>query len=421
MNLLLQKACRKNLTNEPNLSTPCDDERKGIEFIADVNQKYAFWMYVVPLIFCAFISAWSDKVGNNRKQLIVISATGHILQNVSMCLQSYYWHLSPLLCVWTRFICETFFLGGIGIHIFVTMLVCDLVDLENRTVSLTVLLAVDLMCSPLSSGTSGYLLHLLGFFYSYLLCVFLAIIGFICALCAKDTSKPHEKIKCSIIWDILLFKYVIESCKIVFKKTTGKSRLVISILFFQTVLLYFALFGEKSVFYLYLRYRFKWNETKYGVYIFYKISGSLFGLLLSSLIFNKLLKLHDCLIGAFAGFWDTMTVLAYFFATENWQLYLIPMLDIFHGVALTVCKSYITKLFDTDQLGRVFCVKLMACVLVAAAAPTYNFLFKKTMDAFPQAIFLLSIVLNGLVCFLYGICYSLTKSKEEESNTEKST
>lgn len=53
-------------------------------------------------------------------------------------------------------------------------------------------------------------------------------------------------------------------------------------------------------------------------------------------------------------------------------------------------------------VGRVFCVKLMACVLVAAAAPTYNFLFKKTMDAFPQAIFLLSIVLNGLVCFLYG-------------------
>lgn len=46
------------------------------------------------------------------------------------------------------------------------------------------------------------------------------------------------------------------------------------------------------------------------------------GLLISSLIFNKLLKLHDCVIGAFASFWDTMAVLGYFLATKNWQLYL---------------------------------------------------------------------------------------------------
>lgn len=37
---------------------------------------------------------------------------------------------------------------------------------------------------------------------------------------------------------------------------------------------------------------------------------------------KKLFKISEGTIGTFAAFWDTLAALAYFFATEEWQLYL---------------------------------------------------------------------------------------------------
>lgn len=37
---------------------------------------------------------------------------------------------------------------------------------------------------------------------------------------------------------------------------------------------------------------------------------------------SKYLKVADCTLGMFAAFCDTLASLGYFFAEENWQLYL---------------------------------------------------------------------------------------------------
>ncbi len=36
---------------------------------------------------------------------------------------------------------------------------------------------------------------------------------------------------------------------------------------------------------------------------------------------SKMLKIHDGLIGVFAGFWDTIAVIAYLCANQSWMLY----------------------------------------------------------------------------------------------------
>lgn len=50
-------------------------------------------------------------------------------------------------------------------------------------------------------------------------------------------------------------------------------------------------------------------------------------MLITSVILSKLLKLHDAVIGIIAAFWDTLAVVAYLLATENWQLYLSKLSD----------------------------------------------------------------------------------------------
>lgn len=39
-----------------------------------------------------------------------------------------------------------------------------------------------------------------------------------------------------------------------------------------------AVSGQRAVFYLYLRYRFKWDEKVYGYYVAYKTLGSATGM-----------------------------------------------------------------------------------------------------------------------------------------------
>lgn len=44
------------------------------------------------------------------------------------------------------------------------------------------------------------------------------------------------------------------------------------------------------------------------------------GGMLCTLIMSKVMKLHDGIIGTFAGLMDTLAAVGFFFAVENWQL-----------------------------------------------------------------------------------------------------
>lgn len=115
----------------------------------------------------------------------------------------------------------------------------------------------------------------------------------------------------------------------------------------------------------------------------------------------------------------------------------VPLLDIFHGIALSLCDSIQSKLFESEELGiifklkskkklisdsitvdffskkfqlllclsilgRVFSLRTMLNIFLLFSIPAYNILFKSTMDEMPGAFFLLSVPINLIVCILYG-------------------
>lgn len=130
-------------------------------------------------------------------------------------------------------------------------------------------------------------------------------------------------------------------------------------------------------------------QFRHKIFVFYFTGG-----LLCSLIMSKIFKIHDGIIGTFAGFWDTLAVIAYFLANQNWQLYIskihifgvfrfssnsynceinrhrfslflfmyllkymisfpVPLIDIFHGVALSTFFSFASKFFDSHEFGKI--------------------------------------------------------------------
>lgn len=242
-NMLLQKSCRYNTTSEPDLSTPCDDEKKGMEFVTFINSTYRFGMNLLSIIIIIFVSAWSDKI-SNRHRIILFILVGQVLQAFLLTIQSYFWYLSPMIIAWTEIVSQTIFLGNIGIHIFATILICDLAEAETRTMRLTILLAIDLFCKPCSSGISGYVMHYFGFFITYLICLSLAICGLICALFIKNMSKMSESTEVVNKWQLFHLKPILDSFRTVYEKKEGKPRIIISILFIISLLVYFTWFGK---------------------------------------------------------------------------------------------------------------------------------------------------------------------------------
>ncbi len=243
-NFLLQKMCRFNATVEPDLTTPCDDEKRGILFVTKVNRTYRLAISMISLFLIIFVSTWSDKSPKTRKRVIMHTIFGHILQLISLCAQSYFWNLSAYYAIGSEFVVMTVFLGHLGFRIFAVMAMCDLTTPENRTTRLTLLSTIDTLCMPISSALSGYMMRNLGFFYTYTICLALTLMAFACSFYIKQISKKGDE-KTSI-FSIFRLKQLANSFKVVFKDRTGKPRQIICILLFVCVLVYLPLYGKKT-------------------------------------------------------------------------------------------------------------------------------------------------------------------------------
>ncbi|XP_065210872.1 proton-coupled folate transporter-like [Planococcus citri] len=407
-NLYLQKSCRDDKTREPDLNTFCDDERRGITYVSWINTNFVCYKMILTVLCAALVTSWSDEAGRRRRPLILLPIAGQILESASGCVQSYFWHWSPIDAVVSNFIIHVLFGGmtlfGIGCYVYI----CETSSFENRTMRLGIISAIKMVCTPVTNGFAGFVFRQIGFLHCYLLCLMFSLISMLYAVTfIRDTSVPIKTT--STVWKSFNLCKLPENFKVVFKKSLGQKRIIVGILLMIQVLVVFATEGEKSIFYLYFRYGFKWDERTYGYYIAYKLVGVIVGTIFCSVILSRVYKIHDGLIGAFAGFWDTIAVLCYLNADQTWQLYTIPLLDIFHGAAKDAYGSFLSKFYSDDEFGRLSSVIMTFGLIVPICHPIYNTVFRSTMDYFPSAFFMISAIVDVLVCFLYGCTYVLSK------------
>ncbi|XP_065210834.1 lysosomal proton-coupled steroid conjugate and bile acid symporter SLC46A3-like [Planococcus citri] len=408
-NLFLQKACRFNSTSEPDLNTRCDDERRGILFVTEVGLKYHPIVNIIALLTAIFATYWSDEAGRRRRPLIYIPIMGQIFHGLSGCLHSYFWQWQPITAVITL---EA--LKGLYADVFIMILacqlyVCDISGKESRTMRLGILGTFRILAIVLGRGGSGFILHNFGFFYTYFFCFVLSAGGLLCGLIfIKDTSVPVEK-KMSFCNVFNLKRVIFDSFKVVFNRNLGRKRVTVSMLMIANVTVNFTYFGELSVLYSYLRYRFGWNEQKYSEFVFFRLSLSSLGILFCSVVLSRWLKIHDGLIGILAGSFDTIAIVVLLFADQIWQLYLIPVIDIFHGTAVTIGTSFVSKYYDINELGR---LNAVSCVFSLMASPTYsayNAIFQKTLDTYPSAFCLLSVGVDIIIVLCFCGSYYFSK------------
>ncbi|XP_065210767.1 probable peptidoglycan muropeptide transporter SLC46 [Planococcus citri] len=416
-NLYLQKSCRFNITSEPDLNTECDDEKQGVLFASKVNSEYRFAMLIICVIYTILSTCWSDEAGRRRRPLIYLPIIGLALQSLSGCLHSYFWQWDPLAAALSELGCEIIS-GGVVLMITSTQIyMCDVSNMENRTMRLGILLAVRTLCEQLGGGGVGFILRGVGFFYSYLLCFVFSAISLVLALIfVRDVSVPVEKKH--NFFQFFNLNRVVDSFRVVFKKSLGRRRIIVALLLAVYIIVFATTQGEKTVFYLFFRYKFHWDERQFSVYTVYKNTGIILGTIFCSVVLSKHFKIHDGVIGMFAGFWDTVAVLGYLFAYRNWHLYVVPLFEVFHGTALSVCVSFFSKYYDNSEFGRLYAVLCVFGLMIPACHPAYNIIFQNTIDFFPAAFFILSASLDVIIIILYCISYLLCQGIEKQKQKQ---
>lgn len=244
-NLYLQKACRSNITAEPDLSTPCDNEKQGVLFASKINSNYRYVMFTVCILFTMLATCWSDESGRRRRPLVFLPIFGQFLQSINGCLHSYFWYWTPMTAAISDMVLEMS-VGGITMMIIAAQIyVCDMSDAENRTMRLGLLWGVKTLCMPVGNGSAGFLIRTIGFFYSYCLCIVLSTISLILAVVlVKDISVPAEKQSFLQLFNPMR---IVHSFKVVFKKTLGSKRTLVLMLLVLYVCVYFTFQGTLSL------------------------------------------------------------------------------------------------------------------------------------------------------------------------------
>ncbi|XP_065210881.1 probable peptidoglycan muropeptide transporter SLC46 [Planococcus citri] len=407
-NLYIQKNCRNDTSREPNLTTDCDNIGRGVGYVNNVNYYFRYSLVSLMVIHTILSLCWSDRAGRKRKPFIVLPIIGQILQILVACFQSYFWYLPPHFAVASDLLFQVLSGGFVLCLNTCITYTNDISSVEERTMKMSIIFALQVICAPIGSGVSGFLLTGLGFFYSYVVCLVLATMSLICGLfLIKDVSIPVEKKPTYL--SFFSVADVVDSVKMVFRKSLGSKRPIVMVLLLIHVTVFFNFEGQKSVFYLYFKYRFKWNEKTYSIYVMCKLIGLTFGTFFCSLIMSKYLKIHDGIIGSFASFWDTMASIGYVFANQNWQLYLIPALDIFHGTAIAIHYSFISKYFEYNEYGRLTSALNVFSLFIPVCHPIFSYLFHQTMDTFPSAFFIVGGAFDFVTFLLYGLSYYLCK------------
>ncbi|XP_065210836.1 proton-coupled folate transporter-like [Planococcus citri] len=418
VNLLIQKKCRFNATSEPDLSTPCDDEKQGIVFASGIMSYLRFIMYFLILLYAALAMSWSDGAGRCRKPLIMLPMLGLMGQSLCGCLHSYFWTWDPFKSALWNVIIEVA-CGGIILMIVASQAhLCDVSDVASRTMRLGLFSATKTAGDLAGFGSAGFVLRKFGFFYTYLICFVLSTVALVLAWVFVEDASVHVERKAHFCRVFNVMR-IVDSFKIVFKKSLKSRRIIIVMLIGINVLVYFSVQGENSVQYLFLRHKFHWNEQDYSLYVIYRYIGVIIGNVFCSIVLSKLLKLHDAVIGALAGVWDTVAAVGYLFANQNWHLFVVPLFDVFHGAVLSVMMSFFSKFYEINELGRLSSVLLISSLVVPSCYPAYNIIFLKTLDFFPSAYFMLSIVINVMILLLYLSSYFLNKKlNKQESAAE---
>ncbi|XP_050538828.1 proton-coupled folate transporter-like isoform X1 [Daktulosphaira vitifoliae] len=409
-NLLIRKAC-----NPVEPFGECINGETNAQHVVSVMQSWkAFLQYIIPVFLIILAGPWSDSHGNRRRPLMILPIVGQILTDALCIVNAYFWSWPPQVAAVFEGIVPGMFGARSMFWVGVISYISDNTSLEERTLRFGVINATYYISSLIGTGLSGILNIKLGFYGAFAVPISLNFIAvFLIFYFIKDTSVPYDE---SQKW--LRPNHILQGFLSLFKGEVKNYALTLIVLLACQSVLSGRIAAEYSVMYLFVRYKFNWKEINYSYFAAFKMTMIFFGTLFSVSVLSHRFKINDAIIGVIACLFDIIAAMSYCFANEPWQMYIIPIIDMFHGTALTITTSLTSKMVKREEFGRLNSIQGLvntgeSFILVSLYSTVYNF----TFEYITGAVFLMNVILTLPLLFIFlTLFYKCKHIWSEEKN-----
>ncbi|XP_032511612.2 proton-coupled folate transporter-like [Danaus plexippus] len=373
---------------------------------------------VLPCIVIVFLAAWSDRTGK-RKLVILLPIFGELITSVNNIINVYFFKEIPVeLTVFLESLFTSVSGGWVLMFLGVFSYISDITTEQSRTFRVGLVNFCMTVGIPIGIGISGILITNLGFYalFSVTFALFLLVFvyGIICIKEPDDILKEkglpivQRDVKAKV--SFFAVSNVIDTIKVAFRKRPSNRRMKVILTLIAVLVLYGPSMSENSIFYLFLRNRLRWDVVQYSVYLSYSTVLHSVGAMTCITIFSKKLQIDDallCLISIASKFVGSVWTA---FAKANWEIYMIPVAEIFTGTTFTSLRSIMSKLIDQDETAKVNSLFSLTETLASLIfQPFYSWLYMNTLQAMSGAVFLTSASLIVPASFILTVFYILSQ------------
>ncbi|XP_012222597.1 probable peptidoglycan muropeptide transporter SLC46 [Linepithema humile] len=411
-NLILEKACRVNLAYSDEVcsaltarnTTGYETEETAVQqMVARMQTWKTPLQSALPTILILFMGAWSDRTGL-RKPCMLLPIIGEFFSSITCIACTYWFYELPMEAVVLEAVWPGLTGGWFTMFMGIFSYIADITSVESRTLRIGAANVFLSLGVPIGMALSGILYTTLGFYGVFTISMVCYVLSFVYGLVViKEPSRvlvkraqkkkiPPSKGKwsvCAFIKNFFSLRHIEETFRVAFKKGANNRQKRVIVLMVIVMVVIGPLYGEMAVLYLYMRYRYNWNEVTFSMFSTFSMVTNLIGTSISVGIFSHILKIDDAIVGIMSCMSKILSSFVYAFATTTWMVYAAAIVEIVNGTSFIAMRSIASKLVPTDELGKVnslfgVCESLMPLVY----GPMYSAIYAATMNTFSGTFFI---------------------------------
>ncbi|XP_014365631.2 uncharacterized protein LOC106716603 [Papilio machaon] len=428
-NLCLEKSCLVNLKYDERTCTSImqgrthnyTEQEKSVQTMVAGMTAWSFPLQTaLPGLMTLFVGAWSDRTGN-RKAFMVLPIVGKLVSVFGLMLS-----LAFFLQVGLN---ETALIEGLppalaGGRVAMTMAVysyiTDVTTDSERTYRLGIITAILTLTRPIGLALSGIMTKRFGYYGVFTIACVFYLSGFV-YIVLRLKEKPKKSIdndNSNTIFSLFSIKDLSATINVAFKRREGSRRLQIILIMLAYMFIVGPVLGEAQMTYWFTRYKFKFTEVDYSLFLTYSVLVGSVGSFITLYLFSKKWEIEDSAIGVFACLSRVAASVVYALAPTRTVYFLGPVLDMFSSAGATSLRSIATKLVDADEVGKTSSLISISEALVPVIyTPVYSKVYLSTLSTFAGAFYLISAALAVPAIGIFLTLFSLRRKEIKESST----
>ncbi|KAJ0174136.1 hypothetical protein K1T71_010282 [Dendrolimus kikuchii] len=432
-NLCMEKACLVNLNYN---KTTCNHimqgrtynytrEEKNVQNMVSGMTAWSFPLQTaLPGILILFLGAWSDRTGN-RKFLMVLPILGKLISTIGLILSvAFFFQVGLNETALIEGLPPALAGGRVAMTMAVYSYITDITSESERTFRLGIVTAILTLSRPIGLALSGIMIKQLGYYGVFTVSCAFYLSGFVYIL-IRLKEKTGKKVSCEKqknLWSVFCIQDLVATANVALKRRQGNRRLQIILILLAYKFIVGPVLGEAQMTYWFTRYKFKFTEVDYSLFLTYSILVGSVGSFITIYLFIKRWKIEDSIISVIACLSRIAASVLYSLAPTRTVYFLGPLLDMFSSACATSLRSIATKLVDADEIGKISSLISISEALVPVIySPIYSYVYKKTMTTFTGAFYLISAALAfpAIAILLLLFWLRLTDARNEKNDETK--